>query len=387
MRVRIAGLLVQEPDFLLLDEPTNHLDYSARLFVYELIRSWKKGLVVVSHDRTLLSFVDQIAELGAQGLRFYGGDFQFYKHQRAAEKEAAEQSLATAKLKLKKAQTTARRTVERQQKRSASGHKHAAKTGISLMFAGNMKRKAENSASKLQGRHQKKIEDASRALQLAREGSPPDNHIIVDLEQPTVPAGKRMVELSKVNYRYAGAERFLWSTALDITITGAERVCLDGPNGSGKSTLIDLICGRKTPSAGVAKVATQRIGFIDQSVDLLDPALSVLDNLKQAAQARPEHELRILLGRFLFQKDAVLKTTSVLSGGERVRGALACLLGADQAPEILILDEPTNNLDLASVEAVASALGNYRGTLIVVSHDREFLEEIGVQRRIELAKA
>jgi ATPase subunit of ABC transporter with duplicated ATPase domains len=133
------------------------------------------------------------------------------------------------------------------------------------------------------------------------------------------------------------------------------------------------------------KVGTQRTGLLDQRLEVLDDSLTVYENLKRVAMLRPEHELRILLGRFLFIKDDVFKKAGVLSGGERMRAGLACLLGADQAPEILLLDEPTNNLDLSSVEAISSAIKNYRGALIVISHDRSFLEDIGIERTIEIA--
>jgi ATPase subunit of ABC transporter with duplicated ATPase domains len=111
---------------------------------------------------------------------------------------------------------------------------------------------------------------------------------------------------------------------------------------------------------------------------------TVFDNLRRVAPLRPAHELRIILGRFLFEQEAALKPASALSGGERMRAALACILGADQAPQILMVDEPTNNLDLASIEELVSALSGYRGVLIAVSHDEVFLEEIGIERVIEL---
>lgn len=384
MRVRIARLLIEEPDFILLDEPTNHLDFSARRFVYDLIAGWARGLVVVSHDRKLLSLVDQIAELDSTGLKFYGGNYAFYKGQRGVEKAAAEQSFAVAKLRLKRAQTSARIAAERQERRSASGHKRGIRTGLSRMAAGNLQRKAENSASILKGRHEKRIEDANRDLQLARKSLPVENQIAVDLNRTAVPASKRMIELEGVNYRYPGATDLLWGRPLSLSVFGAERISLEGANGSGKSTLIRIICGDIKPTTGFVRVGTSKIGLLDQRVDVLDDRLNVFDNLKRIAPTRQEHELRILLGRFLFYKDTVFKPTAVLSGGERMRAGLACLLGADQSPDILILDEPTNNLDLASIEAVASALKNYRGTLIVVSHDREFLEEVGVERAIVL---
>ncbi len=208
MRVRIARLFIEEPDFILLDEPTNHLDFSARQFIYDLVATWTKGLVVVSHDRKLLSLVDQIAELDSTGLKFYGGNYAFYKEQRGVEKAAAEQSFATAKLKLKRASESARMAAERQERRSAAGHKRGIRTGLSRMAAGNLQRKAENSTSRLKGRHEKKIEDANRDVQQARKSLPVENQIAVDLNQTAVPASKRMIELEDVNYRYPGAAIF-----------------------------------------------------------------------------------------------------------------------------------------------------------------------------------
>jgi ATPase subunit of ABC transporter with duplicated ATPase domains len=384
MRVRLAGLLVEDPDFLLLDEPTNHLDLSAREYVYELVASWNRGLVVVTHDRKLLSLVDQIAELDSSGLRFYGGNFAFYLEQRRVEKAAADQSYASARTRLKKAERGAQLARERQQKRNSAGHKKAVRTGISAMAAGNLKRAAENSAARLSDRHQKKVEAARQEVLEARDALSVDTRINIDLESSRVPGAKRMIEACALNYKYPQMTASLWKTPLDILVAGPERIHLKGQNGSGKSTLIDLICGKKTPTVGCVKTGAARIGLLDQRVDVLDDSISVLDNVRRDSKRHRDHELRILLGRFLFYHDSALKPAAVLSGGERMRAGLACLLAADQAPEILILDEPTNNLDLHSIESVASALCAYRGTLIVVSHDVTFLEDIGIERTLEL---
>ncbi len=383
-RVRIAGLLLAEPDFLILDEPTNHLDLSAREFVYELISDWKRGLIVVSHDRRLLSLVDQIAELNANGLKMYGGNFDFYLEQRNAERAAAEQTLASAAQRLKDARATAQRARERQQHRQATANRNSSKQGLPKIVIGNLKQSAEKTSSRLKGRHQEKIETIRDEVAEARGNLTIENRIKVDLNSSEIPAHKRMIELLDVNYRFTDADQTLWPSPLNIEIIGPERVWLKGANGAGKSTLIDLICGRKQSTTGTVRLGSTRIALLDQQTSALDQSLSVLENLQRVAPLRPEHELRTLLGRFLFIRDDALKPVAALSGGERMRAALACLLGADQSPEILIVDEPTNNLDLPSIEALVSALNQFRGVLIAASHDAAFVDDIGVEREIEL---
>src|SRR5262245_1287118 len=383
-RVRIAGLLLGEPDFLMLDEPTNHLDLSARDFIYQLISEWKKGLIVVSHDRRLLSLVDQIAELSANGLKFYGGDFDFYREQRQIERDAAESVLAGAQQRLKIARLNANRAMERQQRRQSAGRKQFFKENIPPKVAGNLKRAAENTAARIKGRHKLKVENIQAEVKSARLNLPIEHQITIDLERSKALPNRRMVELNEVNYRYPGAPQMLWPEPLSLEILGSEKIWLKGPNGSGKSTLIDLICNRKQPSTGIVRLGTERVSLLDQKAAVLDDSQTLLENIKRYAPSRPEHELRILLGRFLFIQDDALKPASVLSGGERMRASLACLLGGDQSPEIVIADEPTNNLDLPSIEELVSALSNYRGSLIVVSHDITFLEEIGIERVLEL---
>jgi len=383
-RVRIAGLLLEEPDFLILDEPTNHLDLAARESVYDLIASWKKGLIVVSHDRRLLALLDQIAELNVNGLKLYGGDYEFYRQQREVDRNAAEETLQSARQRLKEAKLTAQHAAERQQRKQSHGRRNILKRNLPPIVAGGLRRAAENTAARLRDRHRQKVDHAKREVEGARKNLPIELQIAVDLERSKIPPNKRMVELVEVNYKWPGADRRLWDKPLSVEVIGPERIWLKGANGTGKSTLIDLICGAKSPVEGTVRVGAGRIGLLDQRVSALDDSLTVLENLKRAAPLRPESELRTLLGRFLFIRDAALKPASILSGGERMRAGLACLLGADQSPEIFIADEPTNNLDLTSVEELVSALRGFGGAMIVVSHDAAFIEEIGVERVIDL---
>jgi ATPase subunit of ABC transporter with duplicated ATPase domains len=383
-RVRLAGLLLREPEFLLLDEPTNHLDLRAREFVYELIASWKKGLIAVSHDRRLLSEVDQIAELHSRGMRFYGGNYDFYREQRRLEKAAAEHALLAATLKLKEAQLVARETLQRQNKRSAAGRKKVVSKGLPSIVAGGLKRKAERTSARVKARHEAKVESARQEVDAARQDVPHEHQIRIDLQRSEIPVHKRMIELREINYRYPGAKHPLWQMPLNFEVVGPERVWLRGPNGSGKSTLLDMIGGKIVPATGFVKLGTTRVALLDQNASLLNESLTLFGNLKRVAPTRPDHELRILLGRFLFEQDTALKPVSALSGGEKVRAGLACLLGADQSPQILMVDEPTNNLDLTSIEELVSALREYRGVLIVVSHDQTVIEELELERALEL---
>jgi ATPase subunit of ABC transporter with duplicated ATPase domains len=384
MRVRLAALLLQDPDTLILDEPTNHLDAEARQSVYDLVAAWPRHLLVVSHDRGLLERVDRIAELTPAGLRLYGGGFTFYQEQRRTEAEAAHRAAAEAEKQLREAERAAREARERQARRAASGLKRGRRTGVGKMAAGNLKRDAENTAGRLGGRHERIVEQAQDRAAEAQALRPEDRAIRVDLAAGAIPAGKRILEASGVRYHYPGTEADVWPEPLSFRVLGGERVALLGPNGSGKTTLVDLLRGLLVPTSGALYVGTRRLTVLDQRVALLDDEASLLENLRRAAPARPEHEVRVLLGRFLFEGEAVFKRAGVLSGGERLRAGLLCALVADQAPDLLVLDEPTNNLDLASLEEVASALRGYRGTLLVISHDRAFRKDIGIEREIAL---
>ncbi len=177
----------------------------------------------------------------------------------------------------------------------------------------------------------------------------------------------------------------LWIQNLDFQFTSGERIALKGNNGSGKTTLVKLTLGKIKPACGTIYRAENKAVYIDQEYSLIDNQLKVYD---QAVAFNTgmllEHEIKIRLTRFLFSKEVWDKPCVALSGGEKMRLALCCLTIASQSPDLIILDEPTNNLDIQNIEILSHAISEYRGTLIVVSHDEVFLEEVGIERAIEL---
>ncbi|KAB8031778.1 ABC-F family ATP-binding cassette domain-containing protein [Fluviispira multicolorata] len=196
---------------------------------------------------------------------------------------------------------------------------------------------------------------------------------------------KEMIICKNLNYKFSDQKNFLWENNLNFNIIGNKRVSISGKNGSGKTTLINIIVQNIIPTVGEIKIGSKNIAILDQKCSIVNDDLSILENLKYFAPIEmKEYELRIRAGRFLFYGDDIYAKVKFLSGGERLRLAIACLLAASNSPDILILDEPTNNLDIESIEILTESLNKYTGVLIVISHDRHFLNEININMKINL---
>ena len=374
MLIAIIGLRLARDPITVLDEPTNNLDRDTRERLYRLLEGWPGTLVVVSHDPGLLRLVDQIAEVRDGRLTSYGGGWDAYQAQVAGEQEAAQREVAAAEQRLRVEQ----RQRDEAQRKLAHRDRTAAKAatqGIGKMAQNYLTNRAEKSAAKLRGQHDDDIAAAREAVDAAEAKLRDDESIAIDLPDPQVGAGRRLAE-----FRDAGGRQHF--------LAGPERVALVGPNGIGKTVLLEtLVAGR--PPAGVSPLVepiarTDRIGYLAQRLDGLDESASVLDNVRSAAPASTPGQIRNRLARFGLRGDAVHRPVATLSGGERFRAALAALLLAEPPAQLLVLDEPTNNLDLATVDALVSALTHYRGGLLVVSHDEDFLARLGVQRVLRL---
>jgi ATPase subunit of ABC transporter with duplicated ATPase domains len=380
-RAMLAALVFADPDFLLLDEPTNNLDRDGRDAVIDLLANWRGGAIVVSHDRELFETLDAIVELTSLGATTYSGNYSLYRERKAVELAAAEHDLASAERRASLVDKKAQQARERQQKSNASGKRKRAKGDMPKILLNARKNSAENSTGENARLANRLREQAESDSQSAREKIEVLQHVTISLPPTHLPAGRKVLTLDAVSAGYDPDTPIL--KHFSLAITGPERIALVGPNGSGKTTLLRLISGSLEPLAGTASVHVSH-ALLDQQVSILDPQKTVRENFLALNPASSENDCRSALARFRFKADAALKMTASLSGGETLRAGLACVLGTDTPPQLLILDEPTNHLDLDSIEAVEAGLRFYDGALLVVSHDRPFLDTIGITREVRL---
>ncbi|OJV58674.1 MAG: ABC transporter [Cellulomonas sp. 73-145] len=405
MLVAITGLRLASAPITLLDEPTNNLDRPSRAALAALVDRWPGTLVVVSHDLELLERMDQTAELHANRLTVFGGPYSAWREHLEAEQAAAEQAVRTAEqaVRVEKRERAAAETAIA--RRDRAGRADRDNGGMPKILLGGRKRRAQVTAGKTRTGFEARIASAQAAADEAAARVRETEHIRLDLTDPDVPRSRRLAEL-------VGTDR-------TVVIQGPERVALIGPNGVGKTTLLErlvhgdgaasaLVSGvpgggttatgtpiRPTPAPGMpvhataatGTLLTDRVGYLPQRLDGLDDDGSALDAVRAAAPSVPTGELRNRLARLLLRGDAVDRPVSALSGGERFRVALARLLLADPPPQLLVLDEPTNNLDLTSVDQLVEALRAYRGAVLVVSHDHPFLRRLDLDTVIELDAA
>ncbi|MET9137854.1 MULTISPECIES: ABC-F family ATP-binding cassette domain-containing protein [Streptomyces] len=371
--LRLAALLLRRPDVLLLDEPTNNLDLYARRRLYAAVTSWPGVLVVVSHDRELLELVDQIADLRSGGITWYGGNLSAYEEALAVEQDAAERMVRVAESDLRRQKRELADAQVKLARRKRYGQKMWEQKREPKIVMGARKRAAQESAGKHRIMHEEKLAEARERLDDAVEAVRDDDEIRVDLPSTAVPPGRSVLTLRDLELRYGARVEG------GFDLHGPERIALIGRNGAGKTTLLRTVAGELAPVAGEA-TAHVPLRFLPQRLDVLDGELTVAENVARFAPGATNNRIRARLARFLFRGARADQKAATLSGGERFRAALAALMLAEPAPQLLMLDEPTNNLDMASVRQLTGALESYEGALIVASHDMPFLESLGITR-------
>ncbi len=345
MRVALARILLMRPDAMLLDEPSNHLDLESLIWLEEFLKAYDGALLMTSHDRAFMNrIVTKIVEIDGGALTSYSGDYEFYEQQRAiAEKQQQAQ-------------------FERQQAMLAK----------EINFIERFKARASH-AAQVQSRV-KKLEKIDRV-------EPPKRRQTILFEfQPAPRSGEDVVTLKNVHKRYGGRSIY---DGLDFQVRRKERWCVMGINGAGKSTLLKLVAGAAQPNDGtVTTGGSVKMGYFAQhAMELLEGERTVFQSLEDSFPQAGQGSLRALAGCFGFSGDDVEKKCRVLSGGEKARLVMAKMLY--DPPNFLVLDEPTNHLDIATKEMLITALSQYEGAMLFVSHDRRFLAALS-NRVLEL---
>ncbi|KUL96590.1 ABC transporter [Bosea sp. WAO] len=383
-RAGLAALLFAEPDFLVLDEPTNNLDRDGRDAVIGMLATWRAGAIVISHDRELLETMDAIVELNSLGATRYGGNWSHYRERKALDLAAARHDLSSAEQRLAEAARDRQLASERKARKDGAGQRKRAKGDMPRILMGARQNRSENSGGNAALLAERKQAQAVAAIEAARSHIEVLQPLSVAVPTSGLASGKMVLRVDGLSGGYAPHRPIVRD--LSFSIIGPERVAVTGPNGSGKSTLLRLLTGELPSSTGEIRLDVDW-ALLDQSVGILDPSGSIRDNFRQLNPSADENACRAALARFRFRADAALQVVATLSGGELMRAGLACVLGGANPPALLILDEPTNHLDIESVEIIEGGLRAYDGALLVVSHDRRFLEEIAISRWLELAAA
>ena len=385
-KVFLAGILIHGPAVVLMDEPTNHLDTGGRHRLYEYIRETGSTVLIVSHDRVLLNRLSALFEMSPDGMRFYPMPYDSYKELRDSELAAKTNRLASRQKEWNQAKKTARETAERQLKRNSRGEKRNEKKCIARIAMGNLHDKAQASTARLNKTQQDKMQSIGDEIREIRASIPQHATMKINIGASDLHTGKRLVEAKAINYAYPHRAA-LWDDPLSFSLFSGERIRLRGGNGQGKSTLLKLITGAIVPTEGeIRRAASLRCAYLDQEYSRIDDGATVFEQLAACHARMQEHELKTCLNRFLFPASSWDRKCARLSGGEKMKLALCCLTADRSAPEVILADEPTNNIDLSSTAILTDTLKAFRGTLIVVSHDERFVEEIGITRNLTLER-
>ena len=382
-KVFLTGIQINRPDIILLDEPTNHLDLVSRNILYDFIKKNNATILVVSHDRALLNLMDTIFEISNQGISSYGGNYDFYVSQKEIEEEALHNEIHSKERALKKAKEKEREIMERKQKLDAKGKGKQEKSGVARIMMNTLRNNAEKNSTKLRSVHHDKINDISRGLKSLRSTVRNTDQMKVTFKDSELHTGKLLIGASGINFGYDA--KTLLKEDLDIEIRSGDRISIKGPNGSGKTTLLQILLGEQKPKRGTVTKSKFRTLYIDQEYSLIDGMATVYDFAQTYNDSGlQESEVKSILARFLFLKDTWDRKCGFLSGGERLRLLLCALSISGKSPDMIVMDEPTNNLDIQNIEILAASIKDYKGTLLVVSHDETFLQELGVKHEILL---
>jgi ATPase subunit of ABC transporter with duplicated ATPase domains len=371
MRVALIGAWLSDADYLILDEPSNHLDAEARAQLLTMIQAWDRGLLVISHDRSLLEHMSRIVELSSLGLQAFGGNFSLYATQKAKQTELAQQQLARLKHERQRHAHELQRQredLERHQARAGRQAKHANQAKILL---DRQQERSQATAGKQRRDHREALQALQVHVRDAAREIEQSSTIILHAPTPQRHPGREVLALQQLRLPHGN------SKPLNLRLCVGQRVGLVGANGSGKSTLLRVLNGDLTVPSDIVRLSGE-VALLDQHCSVLSGQTTVLDHLRQANPTLAQSELRSRLAQLGLDAVRVELPSALLSGGERLKAALAAVLYRERPLDLLLLDEPGNHLDLPSLAALECMLGHFRGALVVVSHDAVLLERLAL---------
>lgn len=369
VKALLCAAFASDAAYLLLDEPTNHLDSGGREWLYRQLESWRGGALIASHDRELLGRMPRILELTPSALRSYGGSYADYQQQRDAEQSAARAALCHAATERRRVRARMQKEHDDCQRRSAKTLRTVDSLNIASFERVKYKGAARERPGTLLTQHREQNATLNHAVAQARERVEEDVPILFTLPESRIAAGKQIWVAEQLCLAHSSA------FPLTLRLDGPMRVALRGPNGCGKTTLLKTLMGIESPLCGECRLSVSA-AWLDQHLTQLDLSQSVMGHLRAGDSPLVEGELRTRLAQLRLDADKVNLPLAALSGGERLKAALACVLWRREPAQLLLLDEPTNHLDLASVQAIEAALVGFPGAMLVVSHDEAFLQAL-----------
>ena len=382
MRVALIGAMLSGADLLILDEPTNHLDQPSRQALTAQLQCWQRGLLVISHDRALLDTMERTLELTPHGLRSYGGAYSFYRQAKEQEECSLIEEVDRRKLALKREKRNMHEERMRLDQRSARGREQAKVANQAKILIGRQKERNEQTSGKQRLQLEHSVHAHDEALRRAAAQVDRQAAIKMYAGAHRLATHGKAAELADLALPYVQGR----NAVLSLCVTGRQRIGVTGPNGAGKSTLLKVIAGQLAPLSGKVDVPV-RCAYLDQALQALAADRSILDQLAEVNRTAGEATLRTWLAHIGLDARRSRLPARMLSGGERLKAALAQAMYADEPAQLLLLDEPGNHLDLASVCALEAMLLQYEGALMVVSHDSVFLDRLGLTHRLTTGPA
>lgn len=373
-KIQIIKAILSQAELILLDEPSNHLNKKSRIKLTEWIETSKQCFIIISHDKSLLAQMDAILELSTKGFQLYGGNYDIYRAQKGIEQASLSQKISQATRALSSIQKSKQDMIEKKST-NVSVKKSKEKDKI---LKGFQKNQSEKSQSKLIKANDSRVLAAQEELNLLKDKFEIKENIKIALPKTHVPSQKIVLKIEQLDFAFPNQKPLFQN--FNLTITGPERLAILGDNGSGKSTLSMIIMQKLIPQKGSIYLGVEHIQYLSQFGDFAQDELSIIDNFQIKNPDLSLQEAYGRLAQFNFRNIQAQKCIKHLSGGEKIRAGLAATLLSNHPPQLLILDEPSNHLDIASLEAIEEILGLYEGALIVISHDEAFLNKLGVNK-------